>query len=178
MVVVLFFTFPLWPNCFGFLICAYLVVVVSSSFSDNTLFHVFSCRSRTYQWNHYRSVYLSCISIKCFLGKILGVMFVYADCGNNDPELKEEMEKDIVTLLAEEVRLQKMVANESLEHTKSLIVSARKASLQYQSEAEKCNAGMEICEEARERAMKELMEERRLTELWQNRALEFGWKDV
>ncbi|KAL5864725.1 hypothetical protein ACOSQ3_002239 [Xanthoceras sorbifolium] len=87
------------------------------------------------------------------------------------------MEKDIVALLSEELTLQKRVANESLEHTNALIMSARKTSSQYQREAEKCNAAMETCEEARERAEKELREECRLAELWEKRAREQGWKD-
>ncbi|KAK3200355.1 hypothetical protein Dsin_023770 [Dipteronia sinensis] len=101
----------------------------------------------------------------------------FTDCGKNDPDLNEEMEKDIVSLLSEEITLQKMVANDSLEHTNELIMSARKSSSQYQREAEKCNTGIETCEAARERAEEELVVECRLAELWEKRAREQGWKE-
>lgn len=87
------------------------------------------------------------------------------------------MEKDTVALLSEELALQKSVANETLQRSKELITDARKASSHYQREAEKCTAGIETCEEARERAEKELGEESRLSALWEERAREHGWKD-
>ncbi|KAK7337822.1 hypothetical protein VNO77_18409 [Canavalia gladiata] len=97
------------------------------------------------------------------------------DCGKNDPVMNEEMNKDLLTMLSEELNLQKIVANETLEHTKRLVMDARKTFSHYQKEAEKCNVGMETCEEARERAEAELVEERRLTALWEKRAREYGW---
>ncbi|KDO44988.1 hypothetical protein CISIN_1g034629mg [Citrus sinensis] len=87
------------------------------------------------------------------------------------------MEKDTVALLSEELALQKSVANETLQRSKELIMDARKASSHYQREAEKCTAGIETCEEARERAEKDLGEESRLSALWEKRAREHGWKD-
>lgn len=101
----------------------------------------------------------------------------FTDCGKHDPELSVEMEKDTVALLSEELALQKIVANETLQRSKELIMDARKASSHYQREAEKCTAGIETCEEARERAEKELGEESRLSALWEKRAREHGWKD-
>ncbi|KAK7397240.1 hypothetical protein VNO78_18407 [Psophocarpus tetragonolobus] len=100
-----------------------------------------------------------------------------SDCGKHDPVLNEEMNKDLLTMLSEELNLQKVVANETLEHTKRLIMDARNSFSHYQKEAEKCNIGVETCEEARERAEAELIEERRLTALWENRAREYGWND-
>lgn len=102
---------------------------------------------------------------------------VCADCGKNDPDISEEMEKDLVALLSEEIALQKTVANDSLEHTRALVMDARKASSHYRNEAEKCNAQTETCEEARERAEAELVEERKLSALWEKRARELGWRD-
>lgn len=99
-----------------------------------------------------------------------------SDCGKHDPVLNEEMNKDLLAMLSEELNLQKIVANETLEHTKMLVMDARKTFLHYQKEAEKCNIGMETCEAARERAEAELIEERRLTALWENRAREYGWQ--
>jgi hypothetical protein len=90
--------------------------------------------------------------------------------------VKEEMEKNFIVLLSEELSLQKVVANESIEHNKALTMEARKVSSHYQNEAEKCSAGVEICEEARARAARELVEERKLTALWEKRARRRGWK--
>ena len=87
------------------------------------------------------------------------------------------MEKDIISLLSEELSLQKNVTDDSLKRTNALIMDAKKTSSHYQKEAEKCNAGMETCEEARERAVTALTEERKLSALWESRALEHGWKD-
>lgn len=81
----------------------------------------------------------------------------------------------MVTLLSEEVRLQEVVAKETLEQTKKEIGNARKASSHYQKEAEKCNLGIKTCEEARERVEAELVFERRLSALWEKRARQFGW---
>ncbi|XP_045796562.1 uncharacterized protein LOC123890879 [Trifolium pratense] len=100
------------------------------------------------------------------------------DCGKHDPAMNVEMTKDQLTMLSEELKLQKVVANETLEHTKRLVTNARNTFSHYKSEAEKCNIGMETCEEARERAEAELVEERRLTAIWENRARDYGWKDT
>ncbi|WCJ43230.1 hypothetical protein M5689_023986 [Euphorbia peplus] len=102
----------------------------------------------------------------------------YTDCGNSDPEISREMEKDIVALLSEEIALHRRVANESLEHTKALVTDARRSSMHYQKEAEKCNSQTETCEEARERAEAELVDEFKLSELWEKRARELGWEDA
>ncbi|KAL1833425.1 hypothetical protein ACET3Z_003076 [Daucus carota] len=99
------------------------------------------------------------------------------DCGKDNPETNEEMKKDVITLLTEEISLQKTVIDDNLAHTKALIMDARKSSSHYQKEAEKCNTGMETCEEAREKAEAELTEERKLSLLWENRARENGWLD-
>lgn len=103
--------------------------------------------------------------------------FCNADCGKHEPEVKEEMEKDIIALMSEELSLQQTVANETLQRTDALLMGARRVSLHYQKEAEKCNAGVETCEEARERAQAELVEELRLSEVWERRARELGWTD-
>lgn len=99
------------------------------------------------------------------------------ECGKDNPETNEEMKKDVITLLTEEISLQKSVIDDNLAHTRALIMDARKSSSHYQKEAEKCNTGMETCEEAREKAEAALTEERRLSSLWKDRALEKGWQD-
>lgn len=91
--------------------------------------------------------------------------------------MNDEMEKDIIDLLSEELNLQRDVTNDNIDHTKVSIQEARKTSSQYQKEAEKCNAGMETCEEAREKAEAALVAERKLSILWEKRAREQGWKD-
>ncbi|KAK2976818.1 hypothetical protein RJ640_002217 [Escallonia rubra] len=101
----------------------------------------------------------------------------FADCGKDDPDVNEEMKKDFITLLSEEISLQRNVTNDNLEHTKALIMDAKKTSSHYQKEAEKCTTGMETCEGARESAEAALIEERKLSLLWEERAREHGWKD-
>ncbi|XP_019187920.1 PREDICTED: uncharacterized protein LOC109182255 [Ipomoea nil] len=101
----------------------------------------------------------------------------FADCAKDNPEMNEEMKKDIITLLSEEINLLKNVTSDSLQHTNALITGAKRASLHYQREAEKCNTGMETCEEARERAQAALIVERKLSELWESRARDYGWND-
>ncbi|XP_019418598.1 PREDICTED: uncharacterized protein LOC109329389, partial [Lupinus angustifolius] len=101
-----------------------------------------------------------------------------AVCGKDDPVINEEVKKDLLTMLSEELNLQKIVANETLEHTKRLIIETKKTFSQYQKEAEKCNVGVETCEKARERVEAELIEELRLSAFWENRAHEYGWNDI
>ncbi|KAK7821500.1 hypothetical protein CFP56_037621 [Quercus suber] len=84
--------------------------------------------------------------------------------------MNKELKKDLVDLLSEELNLQKDVANETIAHTKVLILDATKTLSHYQKEAEKCNVGMETCEEGREKAERELIEERKLSALWEKRA--------
>ncbi|KAH7543125.1 uncharacterized protein LOC125420938 [Ziziphus jujuba] len=99
----------------------------------------------------------------------------FADCGIEDSELNKEMEKGLVGLYMEELELLKIVANETLDHTRELIMDARRASSHYQHEAEKCNAGVVACEEARERVEAQLRQERKLSLLWEKRARDMGW---
>ncbi|GFY91976.1 transmembrane protein, putative [Actinidia rufa] len=47
------------------------------------------------------------------------------DCGKNDPDINEEMEKDRISLLSEELRLQKNVTDDSLKRTNALIMDAK-----------------------------------------------------
>lgn len=102
---------------------------------------------------------------------------MHADCGKDDPETRNEMKKDMVALLTEEISLHANVSGDSLQRTNALIMMAKRASSHYQKEADKCIAGVETCEEARERAGAALIDERTLTALWMSRAQEYGWKD-
>ncbi|KAE8678431.1 putative 39S ribosomal protein L45 [Hibiscus syriacus] len=97
-------------------------------------------------------------------------------CSENDPDLSEELEKDTVALLSEEIALQKIVNNDARERALALTIDTKRASSHYQKEAGKCIAGVETCEEARERAEAQLGEELKLTALWQKRASQLGWR--
>lgn len=97
------------------------------------------------------------------------------DCGGNDPELKQEMEKPFVDLLTEELKLQEAVSEEHSHHMNVTLAEAKRVASQYQKEAEKCNAATEICESARERAQALLLKERKITTLWEQRARRLGW---
>ncbi|KAK6151620.1 hypothetical protein DH2020_014255 [Rehmannia glutinosa] len=98
------------------------------------------------------------------------------DCGKDDPDLKEEMEKQFVDLLSEELRLQQTVGKEHSQHMNITLREARKLASQYQREAEKCNAATETCEGARERAETLLIKEKRISLLWERRAKLLGWE--
>lgn len=98
------------------------------------------------------------------------------DCGKDDPDLKEEMEKQFVDLLSEELRLQENVGEEHSKHMNISLRDARKVATLYQREAEKCNVATETCEGARERAETLLVKEKRLTLLWERKARLLGWE--
>ncbi|KAJ6343383.1 hypothetical protein OIU76_005177 [Salix suchowensis] len=57
------------------------------------------------------------------------------------------------------------------------LLEAKKMTSQYQKEADKCNSGMETCEEAREKAEATLAAQKKLTAMWEQRARRRGWKD-
>ncbi|XP_019083742.1 PREDICTED: uncharacterized protein LOC109125706 [Camelina sativa] len=97
-------------------------------------------------------------------------------CGSDDLELKQEMEKQFVDLLTEELKLQEAVADEHSRHMHVTLGEAKRVASQYQKEAEKCNAATEICESARERAQALLLKERKITLLWERRARQLGWE--
>ncbi|KAJ4913404.1 Uncharacterized protein Rs2_08025 [Raphanus sativus] len=85
------------------------------------------------------------------------------DCGGDDPELKQEMEKQFVDLETEELKLQEAVADEHSRHMNVTLAEAKRVASHYQKEAEKCNAATEICESAKERAEALLIKERKIT---------------
>ncbi|CAN6445695.1 unnamed protein product [Victoria cruziana] len=122
----------------------------------------------------------------CCLVKIHGNSFrmllgfsntTFADCEKKDPDVSEEMEKNFVDLLSEELKLQEATALENQQHSDIALLEAKKLASQYQKEADKCNSGMETCEEAREKAEATLVAQKKLTELWEQRARQKGWKD-
>ncbi|XP_057495328.1 uncharacterized protein LOC130780373 [Actinidia eriantha] len=98
------------------------------------------------------------------------------DCGGDDPDLKEEMGKQFVDLLSEEMKLQETVSEEHAHHMNITFIEARRVASQYQREAEKCNAATETCEQAREHAEALLIKEKKVTSLWERRARRMGWE--
>ncbi|GJY17247.1 argonaute 2-like protein, partial [Tanacetum coccineum] len=91
-------------------------------------------------------------------------------CGKDDPDLKEEMEKQFVDLLSEELKLQETVGDEHMRHMNITFGEARRVAAQYQKEAEKCNTATETCEQAREQAEALMRQEKKITSLWEKRA--------
>ncbi|KMZ69166.1 hypothetical protein ZOSMA_21G00180 [Zostera marina] len=101
----------------------------------------------------------------------------FTDCAKHDPDVNEEMEKNFVSLLSEELKLREAESVEGQRQADLGLLEAKKVASQFQKEADKCNSGMETCEEARERAETDLIEQRKLSAVWEARARQKGWKD-
>ncbi|CAK9148832.1 unnamed protein product [Ilex paraguariensis] len=100
-----------------------------------------------------------------------------ADCAKHDPEVTDDTEKNFTELLSEELKLREAEALESQQRADMALLEAKKMTSQYQKEADKCNSGMETCEEAREKAEATLLAQKRLTTMWELRARQRGWKE-
>ena len=94
----------------------------------------------------------------------------------HDPEVSEDMERSFTDLLSEELKLREAEAQENQQRADMALLEAKKMASQYQKEADKCNMGMETCEEAREKAEATLEIQRKLTAMWEFRARQRGWK--
>ncbi|XWS75765.1 hypothetical protein CRYUN_Cryun01aG0120300 [Craigia yunnanensis] len=101
----------------------------------------------------------------------------FADCAKHDPEVSEDTEKNFAELLTEELKLREAEALESHQHADMALLEAKKVASQYQKEADKCNSGMETCEEAREKAEGSLAAQKKLTVMWELRARQKGWRE-
>ncbi|THG07484.1 hypothetical protein TEA_010391 [Camellia sinensis var. sinensis] len=84
-------------------------------------------------------------------------------CGGDDPDLKEETEKQFVDLLTEEMKLQETVNEEHAHHMNITFAEARRVASQYQREAEKCNAATETCAQRGSHAYRAPLDARRQT---------------
>ncbi|KAK8957808.1 hypothetical protein KSP39_PZI000348 [Platanthera zijinensis] len=102
--------------------------------------------------------------------------FTLTDCTRRDPDVSEVMENDFTDLLAEELKLKEAEAVDAQQRADVTLLEAKKLASQYQKEADKCNSGMDTCEEARERAEFALSEQKKLTAMWETRARQRGWK--
>ncbi|KHG29530.1 Two-component response regulator-like PRR73 [Gossypium arboreum] len=118
----------------------------------------------------------SCPPCICDCPPPLSLVNIAPDCGSNDPDLKQEMEKQFLDLLTEELRLQETVAEEHSRHMNITFGEAKRVASQYQKEAEKCIAAIETCEEARERTEASLIRESKVTTVWEQRARQMGWE--
>ncbi|XP_052177725.1 uncharacterized protein LOC127791750 [Diospyros lotus] len=92
---------------------------------------------------------------------------------SRDPEVSEDTEKSFA-----ELKLREVEALESQQRADMALLEAKKITSQYQKEADKCNSGMETCEETREKAEAALSAQRKLTAIWEIRARQRGWKGV
>nr|GLL45361.1 uncharacterized protein LOC109177144 isoform X1 [Ipomoea trifida]GMD78978.1 DUF1068 domain-containing protein [Ipomoea batatas] len=125
----------------------------------------------------------SCLPCKCDCSPALTLFDVapglvnlsVTDCGKDDPALKEEMEKQFVDLLSEELKLQEAVDKEHVNRMNMTFTEAKRLASEYQKESEKCNAATDTCEVGRERAEVLLAKERKLTSMWEKRARQMGW---
>lgn len=101
-----------------------------------------------------------------------------SDCAKHDPEVNEDTEKNFAELLSEELKLRETKAIESQQRADMALLEAKKLTSQYQKEADKCNSGMETCEEARAKAEAALVSQKQQTAMWELRARQKGWKEA
>ncbi|XP_068666276.1 uncharacterized protein [Aristolochia californica] len=101
----------------------------------------------------------------------------FTDCGKHESEGNEEVDSNFTDLLAEELKLREADTLEKQRKADMQLLEAKKLASQYQKEADKCDSGMETCEEARERAEAALQAQKRLSEMWEMRAWQRGWKE-
>ncbi|KAF5742144.1 hypothetical protein HS088_TW09G00186 [Tripterygium wilfordii] len=99
----------------------------------------------------------------------------FTDCMKRDPEVSDEMERRSIHMLSEELRQKEAEAEKIQQRADRALLEAKKMTSQYQKEADKCNSGMETCEEARERAEEALAAQKNITAMWMIRAHLKGW---
>lgn len=91
--------------------------------------------------------------------------------------MSEDTEKNFAELLTEELKLREATSLENEQRADMALLEAKKITSQYQKEADKCNSGMETCEEAREKSEAALVAQKKLTATWELRARQRGWKE-
>ena len=99
------------------------------------------------------------------------------DCAKHDPDVSEDTQKNFAELLSEELKLREAEALENQQRADMALLEAKKMTSQYQKEADKCNSGMETCEEAREKSEVALLAQKQVTAMWEQRARQKGWKE-
>ncbi|NP_001144072.1 uncharacterized protein LOC100276901 [Zea mays] len=88
----------------------------------------------------------------------------------------EETEKSFTELLVEELKQREEEATQAQQEADVKLLEAKKLASQYQKEADKCSSGMDTCEETRENSAEALVQQKKLTSLWERRARELGWR--
>ncbi|EPS68037.1 hypothetical protein M569_06737, partial [Genlisea aurea] len=99
------------------------------------------------------------------------------DCAKHESGVNQETQKNFAELLSDELRVREEEARANEQRGDTAILDAKKMTSQYQKEADKCNSGMETCEEAREKSEAALLAQKQLTAMWEQRARRRGWKD-
>ncbi|GER53226.1 hypothetical protein STAS_30733 [Striga asiatica] len=122
--------------------------------------------------------YLTCLLITFVFFFLAGLNnSSFTDCAKHDPDVNDDTQKNFAELLSEELKLREAEALEHQQHADMALLEAKKMTSQYQKEADKCNSGMETCEEAREKSEAALLAQKQLTALWMSRARQRGWKE-
>ncbi|XP_010484660.1 PREDICTED: uncharacterized protein LOC104762933 isoform X2 [Camelina sativa] len=101
----------------------------------------------------------------------------FVDCAKHDPEVNEDTEKNYAELLTEELKMREAESLEKHKRADMGLLEAKKVTSSYQKDADKCNSGMETCEEAREKAELALSKQKKLTSKWEERARQKGWRE-
>ncbi|ESQ51842.1 hypothetical protein EUTSA_v10017291mg [Eutrema salsugineum] len=101
----------------------------------------------------------------------------FADCAKHDPDVNEDTEKNYAELLTEELKQREAKSMEKHKREDTALLEAKKIASSFLKEADKCNSGMETCEEAREKSEKALTEQKKMTSMWELRARQKGWRD-
>lgn len=101
----------------------------------------------------------------------------FEDCAKHNPEVDGDTEQNVAELLSEELNLRENEALKNQHRGEMALLESKKIASQYQKEADKCNSGMETCEEAREKAEMTLVAQKKLTALWELRARQKGWNE-
>ena len=78
-------------------------------------------------------------------------------------------QKTISELLVEELKQGEEEATQAQQEADVKLLEAKKLASQYQKEADKCSSG-NTCEEAREKSAVALVQQKKLTSLWEQRA--------
>ena len=84
-------------------------------------------------------------------------------------------QKKVSELLVEELKQREEEATQAQQRGYVKFLETQKLASQYQNEADKCSSG-NTCEEAREKSAVALVQQKKLTSLWEQRARELGWK--
>ncbi|KAG2409225.1 uncharacterized protein HKW66_Vig0040470 [Vigna angularis] len=98
-------------------------------------------------------------------------------CAKHDPKVDGDTENNVAELLSEELNLRETEALKNQRRADMGLLESKKIASQYQKEADKCNSGMETCEEAREKAEMALVAQKNLSALWELRARHKGWQE-